>query len=108
MTNDTTERAFRSFLEAVGKKTTRANELALQARKALSATIEGWLESMDDAMRAEIFTSIKAVATTANARRIRHHPLRPDIPEDVPAAAVKSPAPARDTGLDPTDNDLSV
>ena len=38
MTNDATERAFRTFLEAVGKQTTRAIELALQARKALSDT----------------------------------------------------------------------
>ena len=38
LTNDATERAFRTCLEAVGKQTTRANELALQARKALSTT----------------------------------------------------------------------
>lgn len=73
-----TNRAFNTFARAVGKETTKANRLQLERRKAFTATIDVWLEELDDEAREAFFLSIEAVATVANARRIATHPLRPE------------------------------
>ena len=86
--NQATERAFDTFLRTAGRQATRANNDELARKKAIGATIDTWIASLDEQARAGFFRSIEAVATTANARRIATHPDRPewlDEEEQAPA-----------------------
>lgn len=76
--NQATERAFDTFLRTAGRQATRANNDELARKKAIGATIDTWIASLDEKARAGFFRSIEAVATTANARRIATHPDRPE------------------------------
>ena len=84
-----TDRAFNAFARAVSKETTKANEMEMERRKAFGATMNAWIETLDEDQRAGFFRSIEAVATAANARKIATHPLRPEELDDEVEAAEK-------------------
>ncbi|MCV2866971.1 hypothetical protein, partial [Defluviimonas sp. WL0075] len=71
-------RALETYQRFVGNDAVRIRDQANARRKAITATIDTWLEMQPEADRARFFAQIEALATNPNARKIATHPLRGD------------------------------
>ncbi len=91
-------RSFGVFAKQIGQATTKATKVDLARRTAIADTITAWLESLDEAKRAEFFRGIEAAASGPNRRKIAGHPLRPAGLDEQTALALSPSSSSEDIG----------
>lgn len=85
--SNATDRAYNSFLRAVGRETTKANKADLERAKAFGETMPRVLESLDEDQLAGLFFLLERSATVSNRRKIATHPRRPESVDEMLAEA---------------------
>jgi hypothetical protein len=79
MTIDTRlEKAMGKVQELAGKRALQHDAEVQARRRAIAASIDAWLDGLDEPARRRFFAAIESHASARNRKVIQGHPLRPE------------------------------